>query len=232
MKRGTLWAILLSLVGLGGVWSADAVTFNSSSYSINGSVGGSTGGSQSSTDYVMVSTAGESVAGQTSSASYKLGQGYAATLDQSFELTLDSALVAFGNVTPGTPVAKDATITVSTDAVGYGIAAQQNGNMQSGSNTIPGVVSTIASPASWSNGATKGLGFTLVSSSATALDSKWASGSAFAALPASTTTVYTRSGLSGGVSDTLGVRYKLDIAASQPTGSYTNQVTWTGTITP
>ncbi len=232
MKRGIVWAVLLSLVGIGGVWSASAATFTSPNYSINGNLGDSAAGGQTSTNYQLTSTAGESIAGNSSSTSYKLGQGYIATLERSLELTIDSATAALGNVTAGTPVSADLTATMRTDAPGYGIGVQQNDDFKSGSNIIGGVSGTIASPVTWSNGSTKGLGFSLVSASATPLDSKWASGAAFAALPVSSTTVYTRTGYSGGANDTLAFRIKLDVTAAQPTGTYTNQAIWTGTMTP
>lgn len=232
MKRGIVWAILLSLVGVGGAWSAQAATFNSTSYSINGNLGDSAAGGQGSTNYQLTSAAGESIAGQSTSSSYKLGQGYIATLERSLELTVNPGTAALGALTPGTPVSTDLTATILTDAPGYGIAVQQDGDLQSGGNTIAGVSGSIASPLAWVNGTTKGLGFSLVSASATAIDSKWSAGSAFAAFPGSATGVYTRTGYSGGVNDTLVIRTKLDAAASQPTGNYSNQATWTGTMTP
>lgn len=232
MKRGTLWAVLLSLVGIGGVWSVQAATFNSSNYSINGNLGDSAAGGQTSTNYQLTSSVGDSIAGRGTSTSYKLGQGYIATLEQSLELAVSPETVALGNLTPGTPVSVDSTATVLTDAPGYGIAVQQDGNLQSGGNTIAGISGSISSPITWNNGSTKGLGFSLVSASATALEAKWSAGSAFAPYPASATTVYTRTGYSGGANDTLAVRTKLDVNVSQPTGNYTNQVIWTGTMTP
>jgi hypothetical protein len=232
MKRGIVWAILLSLVGVGGVWSAQAASFNSTNFSINGNIGDSMAGGQTSTNYQLTSAGGESIAGQSASSSYKLGQGYAAQLEKSLELTVSSGTFALGSLTPGTPVTSDVTVSVLTDAPGYGVAVQQDGPLTSGSNTITGISGSVGSPAAWSNGTTKGLGFTLLSASATPLDAKWGTGSAFAAYPSSATTIYSRTGFSGGATDNLVVRTKLDVTASQPTGNYANQVTWVGTMTP
>lgn len=232
MKRSIVWAVLLSLVGIGGIWSAHAASFNSSNFSINGNLGDSAAGGQSSTSYQLTSAAGESIAGKSSSTSYKLGQGYIATLEQSLELTVSPGTASLGSLTPGTPSSTDLTATIRTDAPGYGIAAAQNAPFQSGADIISGVSGSIASPVTWSNGTTKGLGFSLVSSSATPIDGKWSVGGAFAAFPGSATTIYNRTGYTGGTDDTLTIRIKIDITASQPVGSYSNQAIWTGTTTP
>lgn len=222
----------MSLAGIGGTWSVYAATFSSTNFSINGSLGDSTAGGQASTNYQLTSITGESISGQSSSTSYKLGQGYVATLEQSLELNVGPGTAALGNLTPGTPVSTDLTANILTDAPGYSIAAEQNGDMQSGANTIAGIGGSIASPLTWVNGTTKGLGFSLVSTTATPLDGKWSAGGAFAAFPASATSVYTRTGYSGGANDTLVIRTKLDVVTSQPAGNYTNQAIWTGTISP
>lgn len=96
--------------------------------------------------------------------------------------------------------------------------------------TIPAVSSSIASPAAWSEGTTKGLGFSL--SAAPGLDGKWGSGANYAAFPLSPTTFYTRSGYTGGIKDVIALRARLDVTTAQYTGDYENTVTITGTIIP
>ena len=119
---------------------------------------------------------------------------------------------------------------VSTDASNYSVAIQQNQNLTSGPNTIPAISSTVASPTTWSEGTTKGLGFSLASTNATAIDGKWSAGNAYAALPGTATTVYSRTGV--GVKDVLGLKLKLDVTSTQAAGVYTNIVTVTGTMLP
>src|SRR6478672_4606995 len=77
---------------------------------------------------------------------------------------------------------------------------------------------SIASPVSWSEGSTKGLGFTLYGTNATALPGTWASGSAYAALPSTSTSFYTRSNYTGGSKDILNMRLRLDTATAQNSG--------------
>lgn len=451
MKRGIVWAVFLSLVGVGGVWSVHAATFNSSNFSINGNIGDSVSGGQSSTSYSLTSAGGESIAGQSSSQSYKLGQGYVPTLENSMQVvTQPNGLVAYyafdepsGSVsyddstnsyngtfvgTPGrvagklggaleftgatnyvnagtysvagsamtvsawvqgSPLAGEARIAakssgqaesdhdwmfgmgsgagaqdklrirlktagvtstfstgelgltdntwyhvaftydgsnvrvflngnevgsfaktgaldqsslpvrigsgddgsggaaavwdglidevkvysrslsqaelaaeytannagagaglalgavtpgvsrtssfdsiVQTSAGGYTLAINQNGDLTKGGTTIPAVSGSIASPVSWAEGFTKGLGFTLYGSNATAIPGTWNSGSAYAALPGTATSFYTRNGYTAGAKDVINMRLRLDTQASQAVGSYANQMVITGTMIP
>ncbi len=462
MKRGLLWALFISLTGIGGLWSAQAATFNSTNYSINGTVGGSAAGRQTSTNYALTSQAGESIAGNSASKSYKLGLGYLPTLDNSLQVVVqpnglaahwplddvtanggpmldesqnqnngtyatssvsmagkvgtawsdlngsqyatapdsaslpagsamtlsawiytstlsgqggiatkwdyavssgtlgewalqlapaagelrmfvsagsgdggsnyvdttnaaittgswfhvsvvydgsqsaanrvkfyvngvqkttsitgtvpatlyaagtnpvaignfpglsrfwgggidevklfDRALTAnevkaeydagnagvpaglsLGSVTPGTSQTATFDSIVQTSAGGYTLAINQNNNLTNGGNTIPAVSGSIASPVTWSEGSTKGLGFTLYGTNATAIPGTWSSGAAYAAIPGSATSFYTRSNYTGGAKDILNMRLRLDISSPQVAGNYSNQMTITGTMTP
>lgn len=137
-----------------------------------------------------------------------------------------------GGVTPGISKTSSFDTVTFTDAPGYTLAINQNNNLTSGGNTIAAVSGSIASPVSWVEGTTKGLGFTLYGTNATSIAGTWASGASYAALPGSGTTFYTRTGLSGGTKDYLNMRLRLDTQASQAAGVYTNQMTITGTMTP
>lgn len=451
MKRAVVWAVLISLTGIGGIWSAHAATFNSSNFSINGNLGDSAAGGQNSTNYQLTSAAGESIAGNSSSNSYRLGQGYLPTLDNSLQLTTQpNGLVAYyafdeasgtaayddssnanngslvatpgrvagkvngaldfngstsyvnagtysiggsamtasawvygspragearigakssgqaesdhdwmiglgsgagaedrlrirlktggvtttystpdlgladntwyhtaftydgsnvrvflngsevgsfaktgtldqsslpvrigagndgsggaaavwdgmidefklfsrtlspaeikaeydagsaglstglalGTVIPGASQTRAFDVVTQTSAGGYTLAISQNNNLTNGGNTIPGVSGSIASPVSWSEGSTKGLGFTLYGTNATAIPGAWNAGGAYAALPGSATSFYTRTNYTGGAKDVLNMRLRLDTAAYQAIGDYTNQMTVSGTITP
>ena len=212
--------------------SVFAARFTSPSYEVNGNIGDSISGAQSSSSYNLVSSGGESISGDTSSSSYKLGGGFTATLAESIKLTVDQSSLTFSSFVPGTPQTKQLDISVQTDTAGYNLSALQNNNLTSGSYSIPAVSGSIASPVAWSDGTTKGLGFTVVSASATPPAGSWNSGSSYAAFPSSATTFYNRTGYSGGATDTVTARVKLDVAASQEAATYANQVTITGTTTP
>ncbi len=140
--------------------------------------------------------------------------------------------VSLGDIVPGISNTVNYDVIVRTDAGGYSLAVNQDQNLTSGGNTIPAVGGTIASPAAWNEGTTKGLGFSLYATNATAIPGKWNSGDSYAAFPGTATTFYTRTGYSGGASDYISLRMRLDVATSQLTGDYTNTITTTGTITP
>jgi Concanavalin A-like lectin/glucanases superfamily len=141
--------------------------------------------------------------------------------------------VSFDALTPGTPQTIASQIIVETDAPGYSLSIAQDHDLQSGANFISAMAGTsIAVPGAWTDGTTKGLGFTL--SAGVSLDPKWGSNPNYnyAPIPGSATTFYSRSGFSGGTKDTLDVQYKLDATNAQVAGDYTNTVTYVGTMTP
>lgn len=144
-----------------------------------------------------------------------------------------SAGLSLETLTPGVSQTRAFDAIVNTDAPGYTLAVNQNTNLtRVGGGTISSVAGTIASPVIWSEGVTKGLGFTLYGTNATAIPGTWASGSGYAALPAAPTSFYTRSNYTGGTKDILNMRLRLDTASSQITGDYSNQIVITGTMTP
>lgn len=141
--------------------------------------------------------------------------------------------VALGTITPGVSNTVLSDVIIRTDAGSYTLAINQDHDLTSGSNTIAAVSGSIASPVAWSEGSTKGLGFTLTSTNATAIPGTWNSGNSYAAFPGTGTTFYTRTGLQGSA-DYLTLRLRADVASTQastPT-PYSNTITITGTITP
>lgn len=143
-----------------------------------------------------------------------------------------AAGLSLNAVTPGVSQTAPFDTIVQTSAGGYTLAINQNNNLTSGGNTIPGVSGSIASPVSWNEGVTKGLGFTLYGTNATAIPGTWSSGAAYAALPGSATSFYTRTNYTGGSKDILNMRLRLDTSTSQASGDYANQMTITGTMIP
>lgn len=140
--------------------------------------------------------------------------------------------LAFANqLTAGQSQTAALDAIVQTGATGYNLAVNQNGNLTSGGNTIASVPGSIASPVTWTEGTTKGIGFTLYGTNATALPGLWGSGNAYAALPGSSTTFYTRTGTPSG-KDIINMRYRIDVDAAQAVGNYSNQAIFTGTTTP
>ncbi len=141
--------------------------------------------------------------------------------------------VSLGSVVAGTSNTASADVIVQTDASGYSLAISQNNNLTNGSDTIPAITGSIASPATWLEGTTKGLGFTLTGTNATAINGSWSGGASYAAFPNTATSFYTRTG-SQSSPDYLTVKLRLDVAPTQvpSTTPYTNLITITGTMTP
>lgn len=143
--------------------------------------------------------------------------------------------VALGAITPGASNTVQADVITLTDASGYTLAINQDHNLTSGAYTIPAISGgTIASPAAWSEGTTKGLGFTLTATNATAIPGGWTSGANYAALPNTGTSFYTRSGTQS-AKDYVTLRLRADVANTQASTGvtpYTNNITVTGTYVP
>lgn len=142
-----------------------------------------------------------------------------------------SGLAFATNITPGISETSDYDAAILTDAYSYNLSVNQNQNLTKGPDTIAAVSGTIASPVAWVEGTTKGLGFTLYGTNATAIPGKWSSGNSYAAFPGSATSYYVRTGQQT-AKDTLNMRLRLDVPTSQVSGVYTNVITTTGTITP
>ena len=140
--------------------------------------------------------------------------------------------LSLNTLTPGASQTAEFDAIVQTDAPGYDLLIHQDHDLQFGIHTIPAVSGSIGTPVSWNEGTTKGFGFTLYGANATAIPGKWSSGSAYAAVPGSTTSFYARTGYTGGGKDVLNLRFRSDVDTTQPSGFYTNMVTITGTMTP
>lgn len=134
-------------------------------------------------------------------------------------------------IVPGVSNTSLFNVFTQTTSGGYNLAINQDHDLQSGSNTLPAIGGSIASPIAWNEGTTKGLGFTLTSTNATAIAGSWNAGAAYAALPNSATTFYTRTGAQS-VKDVLTMQLRADAAISQPSGAYTNTMTITGITNP
>lgn len=137
--------------------------------------------------------------------------------------------LTLGTITSSSTTSLVDTI-VRTNATSYNLAVQQDHDLQSGANTIPSISGSIGSPLTWSEGVTKGLGFTLTG--APTLDSKWNSGAKYAAVPSASTTFYDGTGHVNGTVDVINLRLRLDTTGSQTQGVYTNTITYTGTMIP
>jgi hypothetical protein len=138
------------------------------------------------------------------------------------------------NITPGISQSYVADAIVRTDAGGYSLYIQEDHDLlhSDGVTTIPAVAASITTPASWTEGVTKGLGFSLISG--TQLELKWGTNPAYnyAAIPTVPTIFHSRVGLSGGVAEKSSIQFRADTASGQKSGTYTNAVIYTATLKP
>lgn len=138
------------------------------------------------------------------------------------------------NITPGQSQSYSADAVVRTDAGGYDLYIQAPSPLThtDTTTTIPNISGTIASPATWSEGSTKGIGFTLTAG--TSLEAKWGTNPnfAYAGLPASATLYHSRTGLNGAIPELTTLQYRADTLPSQKQGTYSATVIYTATIRP
>jgi hypothetical protein len=159
----------------------------------------------------------------------------AAEVAAEYTATNGSAMsgVSLGTVVPGISNTALMDVITQTDAGGYVLAVNQDHDLNDGANSISPVAGSIASPLAWTEGTTKGLGFTLIATNATAIPGTWNSGNSYAAFPGSATTFYNRTGLQAS-NDYVTMRLRADVPSTQVSSvtAYTNTITVTGTMAP
>lgn len=146
---------------------------------------------------------------------------------------LDNAFT-LPNITPGQSQTYAVDAIVRTDAAGYDLYVQRPTPLRHSDNVtaIPDVSSTILSPAGWTEGTTKGFGFTLTAG--TNLEAKYGTSPnyAYAALQATATLFHSRTGLTGATPEVTTMQYRADTATTQKQGTYTTTVIYTATAKP
>lgn len=212
------------------IQKAEALGMSSTNYKINADVIGAGGGLGSSASYKLFDTAGEPIVSIGSSDNYKAKLGFEYMLDEppTISILADSNTVDLGNVTPGTPVQGQSTLSVTTNSYGgYDLLASENHALLHTDTvtTIPDYSGTIASPTAWSG---TGFGFTLTSG--TNVESKWGSSPNYnyAGFPLADTVIHEKTGYKTAADDTV-IGYNLNVASTQKSGDYTNTVTYTAT---
>lgn len=138
-------------------------------------------------------------------------------------------------VAPGVSQSVDANAVVQTDAGGYDLSIEQTRDLTrvDGNETIPAISpGTISNPEPWDEGNTTGFGFTVTD--AVQRDSKWGTDPdyEYAAIPDSSTTFHSRTGLSGGFKETATLQFRLGVDNTHEAGIYKNKLGFTATLKP
>ncbi len=134
---------------------------------------------------------------------------------------------------PGQSRSVGADAVVRTDAGGYSIAIEQDGDLRTDQgDTIPAIESSISFPSPWNEGATTGFGFSVLDG--VQRDGKWGSEPDFeyAAIPSSSTSFHSRDGLSGGEKEVTSLEFRAGIDSTQAAGIYRNRLGFTATLKP
>jgi hypothetical protein len=138
------------------------------------------------------------------------------------------------NLTPGTSVTYSTDAIVRTDAPGYDLYIQEPGLLTNsdGHTTISPISSSIGSPAGWTEGTTKGFGFTVTA--ATQLEGSWGTNPnyQYAAVPSASTLFHSIDGFTQGLPDTTTLQFRADASTSQKPGTYTANIIYTATLKP
>lgn len=158
-----------------------------------------------------------------------------------FDITAGGETVAFGNLTPGTPIkAPSAAViaNVTTNAAnGYtlglsdGIASTNSSMLHTDAATyITDYAGTLATPTVWS-----GTGVGVTNFVGDHKDAKWGTGTTYgdalnkyAGIPQTATTAYTATGFTA-ASDPSSWAFEIDVPNTQKTGAYSGNITFTAT---
>lgn len=232
MKKTSQFLAIFSLAAVPAV--ASAFSMSSSTYSIDDGVINNFGGGGASANYGLVSSGGEAFIGPGASTTYRFDAGYVAQLQHSIALSVDSLTKTIPAVNPGASQSASTTVSVFTDAAGYLLSARYNGLMTSiasPSTTIPDVSGTIASPQAWTEGTTKGFGFTITSGSS--VEAKWGTtpNYNYAAFTTNDTTIHDKPNYQNTWDNTV-IQYRLDSTTSQLAGAYRTNVTYSAVVKP
>lgn len=219
-----------------GATAVDAFNMSSTNYKVDNAAINSFGGDSSSANYQLTTSGGEPFIGAGSSENYRFNAGYVASLEHSITLTLDNLAVSIPAITPGTSQTATSSVSVFTDAAGYLLSARQDGDLRhtaDPSASIPVVDNggTVGTPVAWTEGTTKGLGFTLTAG--TSLEGKWGTNPNYnyAAFPTADTTIHDKPNYQN-TYDANTIQYRLDVAGNQIPGTYRTYVTYNATVKP
>ncbi|MFZ2188270.1 MAG: hypothetical protein WAV73_01755 [Candidatus Moraniibacteriota bacterium] len=155
------------------------------------------------------------------------------------------ATVAFGNLTPGTPLTGTTTCTTATNATsGYALAVKRN-DADTTMDLASDAATNIADKTDWTSSSPNGviwsgtgLGFRVKQTgTATGYDATWwgtddtAPNAKFAGFPAAYDNIFVYASHSSSATDAV-IEYKLDVPATQKAGAYDGVITYQVTSNP
>lgn len=200
-------------------------------------------GKPTNSNYKVNNTTGQTVPGLYSGSNYKVRSGfqYISSIIP-FAFRIDNIVIDFGVLSPTNPVTRTNTLTVSNgSADGYLVTAVENHQLRvpaSGAlipdTTCDSGSCTQSTAAAWDNTLTYGFGYRCDNVTGNDCASGFSTSTfykQFADSENSQAAVSVMSGTNVGRNKAVAITYKLNVAASQPAGLYTNTITYVATPT-
>ncbi len=217
---------------------AYAQTMTNGSYTIEEGNLNSFAGQATGTNYTVTDTGGGLAPGIYSGPNYKIranfGYGGEASSSGAFSFSISNTAISYGTITPGEPITRANTLTVSSSNAGYQITASENHPLEGATNaTIPNTTCdsgncTQAISGIWASLLTYGFGYrcdNLNSSSDCAQGFTTTNYyKSFANTQASQTPQAIMTNSTPVTNHAGQISYKLNISGSQPSGLYQNAI--------
>lgn len=211
---------------------AIAQTMSNEQYKLKWGNFNSISGQSSGSSYKLSETSGGDAYGLYSGTNYKVRTGFQySRVKIPFSFTISQNLIDFGTLTATNPVSRTTDLTVNSEsAKGFTVTASENRPLTSSSSAIPDTScdsglcnSTTAAP--WLGTLTYGFGYRCDDVSGTNCASGFLA-DYFKSFPLSPNLATIMSSTKGGKGKKSQITYKVNVSSSQPTGTYTNVVTY------
>jgi len=197
-------------------------------------------GQSSGPSYKLNETSGGDLYGLYSGTNYKVKAGFQyVRVKIPFSFTISQNLIDFGILTATNPVTRATNLTVNSEsAKSFTVIASENKPLTSSNATIPDTSCDLgncnsSTAAPWAGTLTYGFGYRCDDVSGTNCASGFltdlgaaASSAYFKPFSISPTNQTIMSSTKGGRGRKSQISYKVNVSASQPTGTYTNVVTY------
>lgn len=195
-------------------------------------------GRPSNSSYNLGITGGQTAPGMYSGPNYKVRSGfqYIHSLIP-FSFTISSIFIDFGPITPGAPVTRTNTLTISNgSAYGYTVLARENHplrHLPSG-NSIPDTTCdsgtcTESTSAAWTNLTTFGFGYRCDNLSGTDCQSGFSDATYYKQFASSESAELAQPVMTGSIvgrNIQSQITYKVNVATTQAAGEYQNYITF------
>ena len=195
-------------------------------------------GKPTNSSYKLGITGGQTAPGLYSGSNYKVRAGFQYIKSIiPFSFAISSIFIDFGPITPGAPVTRTNTLTISNgSAFGYTVLARENHPLRVNSSgvSIPDTTCdagtcTESTSAAWSSLTTFGFGYRCDNVTGTDCQSGFAGASDYKQFASSESAELAQpvmTGVNVGRNIQTQITYKVNISASQPAGAYQNYITF------